>query len=244
MLPFGLFVTVWGLLLAWIGHEKGDTALLAPGLVVAASGVWIAGLHRLVRNRATGLAVMGGLFVGWGVVGGTAAVLHRFWIGAFMCSALLVTGLLLLGMLPLPTWAQRPLAVVRKIGFGLVFMGVGLVITAVGLAGGASEGVPPFVPVVAGLVFFLGGFWRSSTRAGAKTRFCRARSPRSSRPGSPRLRSCSRQACCSRPPSSCSSGLRSSVSRSRNAPGAIPSEDGATGASGAWGAASPSWSGS
>jgi hypothetical protein len=36
-------------------------------------------------------------------------------------------------------------------------MGVGLVITAVGLAGGASEGVPPFVPVAAGLVFFLGG---------------------------------------------------------------------------------------
>jgi hypothetical protein len=63
-------------------------------------------------------------------------------------------------------WAQRAVAAVRKFGFGLAFMGMGLVITALGLAGGASEGVPKFVPVAAGLVFFLGGVLAVLHRSG------------------------------------------------------------------------------
>jgi len=145
------------------GSANGGTGkggLLPMGLVLTAFGLllaWLAGLHRLVRNRAPGLAVMGGLFVGWGVVGGVAAARNRFWIGVLVCAVLLFVGLLLLGVVPLPAWGQRAVAAVRKIGLGLAFMGAGLVIIAAGLGGGASEGVPAFVPVAAGLVFFLGG---------------------------------------------------------------------------------------
>lgn len=157
LLYIGLFLSAWGLLLAWMGHQKGDSSLIGPGLGVAASGFWIAGLYRLVRNRGAGLAVVGGLFTGWGAIGGLAATSNRFWIGALVCAALLFAGLLLLGVLPLPVWGQRAVAAVRKIGVGLLPMGVGLFFIAVGLGGGASEGVPAFVPVAAGLVFFLAG---------------------------------------------------------------------------------------
>jgi hypothetical protein len=140
---------------------------LAPGLVVAASGAWITGLHRLVRNRAPGLAIAGGLLLGWGLTGGIAAARHEFWTGAIVCALLVYAGLLLLGVLPLPVWAQKPLAVVRRMGLGLVFMGAGLFFIAVGLGGGASEGVPAFVPVAAGLTFFLGGVLAASHRPGS-----------------------------------------------------------------------------
>ncbi len=156
-LSVGPTLTALGLLLAWLAETDGIRDLLGVALVVIASGVWIAGLHRLVRGRSAGLAVMGGLFVGWGVVGGIAAALNRFWVGALACAALLFVGLLLLGVVPLPAWAQRAVAALRKIGMGLAVMGAGLVIIAVGLGGGASEGVPTVVPVAAGLAFFLGG---------------------------------------------------------------------------------------
>ncbi len=152
----GLALTAFGLSLAFLFH-KGIEELPAIGLVMAGSGVWIAGLHRLVRHRATGLAVTGGLFVGWGVVGVVAAARNRFWIGVLVCAALLFVGLLLLGVVPLPAWGQRATAAVRKMGLALLPMGMGLIIIAVGLGGGASEGVPTFVPVAAGLAFFLGG---------------------------------------------------------------------------------------
>ncbi len=156
LLYVGLALTAFGLSLAWLFH-KGIEDLRAIGLVIAGSGVWIAGLHRLVRRRARGLAVMGGLFVGWGVVGGIAAAHSRFWIGALVCAVLLFVGLLLLGVVPLPAWAQRAVAPFRKIGVALVPMGAGLAIIAIGLGGGASEGVPTFVPVAAGLAFFFAG---------------------------------------------------------------------------------------
>lgn len=153
----GLVVAGFGVLLAWVGHREGNRDLLAIALVMAGSGVWIAGLHRLVRSRTPGLAIGGGLFVGWGVAGGVAAAQNRFWIGALVCAALLFVGLLLLGVVPLPAWAQRAVTVLRKRGPGLALMGAGLFITGQGLAGGASEGVPPFVLVAAGLVFLLAG---------------------------------------------------------------------------------------
>ena len=152
----GLALTAFGLSLAFLFH-KGIEELPAIGLVMAGSGVWIAGLHRLVRRRAPGLAVSGGLFVGWGVVGGVAAARNRFWIGVLVCAALLFVGLLLLGVVPLPAWGQRAVGAVRRMGIGLLPMGVGLFIVAVGLGGGASEGVPMFVPVAAGLAFFFAG---------------------------------------------------------------------------------------
>lgn len=153
----GIFLSAWGLLLGWMGHARGDDALIGPGLAVAASGVWIAGLHKLVRSRPTGLAIAGGLCAGWGAIGGLAAAWHRSWIGAVVCAAILVAGLLLLGVLPRPAWAQKPIAVLRRIAFGLPFMAGGLVFVAVGIGGGASEGVPAFVPVAAGLAFFCAG---------------------------------------------------------------------------------------
>ena len=167
LLPLGLFVTAWGLLLAWIGHEKGDTALIGPGLVVAASGAWIAGLHRLVRNRAKGLAVAGGLLTGWGLAGGIAAARYRSWFGAVVCAFPVYAGLLLLGVLPSPDWVQKVAAAARRYGIGLVFMGAGLFFVAVALAGGASKGVPAFVLVAAGLTFFLGGVLAASHRPGS-----------------------------------------------------------------------------
>ena len=157
LLYVGLVLTTFGLCLAWLARPKGFRELLPIGLVIAGSGVWIGGLHRLVRGRSPGLAATGGLFVGWGVVGGMAAGWNRLWIGALACAALFFVGLLLLGVVPLPAWGQRAVAAVRKIGLGLLPMGAGLVIIAVGLGGGASEGVPAFVPVAAGLVFFLAG---------------------------------------------------------------------------------------
>jgi len=157
LLYVGLGVTAFGLLLAWLAGPKKYPDLLPIGLVIAGSGVWIAGLHRLVRGRAPGLAITGGLLAGWGVVGGVAAARSRSWLGALVCTVLLLAGLLLLGVLPLPAWAQKAVAAVRRMGIGLLPMGMGLFIVAVGLGGGASEGVPMFVPVAAGLAFFFAG---------------------------------------------------------------------------------------
>lgn len=103
------------------------------------------------------LAVAGGLFVGWGLAGGIAAARHELWIGAAVCALLVYAGLLLLGVLPAPVWVQKAVAVARRYGPGLLFVGAGLAVIGVGLAGGASVGVPAFVVVAAGLTFLLAG---------------------------------------------------------------------------------------
>ena len=153
----GLFLTAWGLLLAWMAYSKGEAVLLEIGLVVSGSGAWIAGLHRLVRSHSAGRSVPGGLLLGWGVVGILAAIPSHSWIAALVCVLVLSAGLAVLGVLPLPAWAHSALAALGRIGPGLAVMGVGLFFVGVGLAGGASEGVPAFVVVAAGLAFFLAG---------------------------------------------------------------------------------------
>ena len=156
-LAVGLMLTAFGLLLAWIAAHDGLDDLLVIALVMAGSGVWIGGLHRLLRGHAPGLAILGGLFSGWALVGAVAAALNGYWFLTLPCAVLLFVGLLVLGVVPLPGWAQRARAAIRRIGLGLLFMAAGLAIIATGLGGAASEGVPPFVPVVAGAVFLLGG---------------------------------------------------------------------------------------
>jgi hypothetical protein len=162
----GLALTAFGLAVAGLAVHKGDAEMPPIGLVIAGSGAWIAGLHRFVRHRAPGLAIAGGLFAGWGVVGGIAAARSRSWFGAVVCATLLFAGLLLLGVVPLPAWGQRAVAAVRRMGWGLLPMGVGLFIVAVGLGGGASKGVPTFVPVAAGLAFFFAGVLSSLHTSG------------------------------------------------------------------------------
>jgi hypothetical protein len=154
---FGVAVLLIGLGFAWVASREGHVDLRAIGLVMAASGGWLAGLYRLVHGVARGRAIVGGLFTGWAVVGALAAAWNGYWVVTLPCAALLLAGLLVLGVVPLPAWGERALAVVRRFGFGLAFMAMGLFVVVASLGGATSEGTPPPVGVVAGAVFVLGG---------------------------------------------------------------------------------------
>jgi hypothetical protein len=162
----GLVVTAFGIFLGWMALEH-QRELLPVALMVVGSGAWIGFAHRIVRGRDRALSVSGGLLCGWALVGGTACVRDALWIGAALCAALVYTGLLLLGALPSPGWVLKAVAFLRRFGLGLVFMGAGLFIVGLGLAGQASEGVPALVLVAAGVTFFLGGVLACQAARGA-----------------------------------------------------------------------------
>ena len=152
----GLFVAAFGIFLGWIALE-GQRELLPGALMIVGSGVWIGFAHRVVRGRDPVLSIPGGLLCGWALAGGTASVRHALWLGAALCAALFYAGLLLLGALPTPAWVRATIDSFRRFGLGILFMGVGLFVVGLGLADQASEGVPAFVLVAAGVTFFLGG---------------------------------------------------------------------------------------
>jgi hypothetical protein len=153
----GVLVLLFAVGLAWLAIEEGHHDLLAIALVVAASGGWLAGLYRLVRGVPRGRAIVGGLFTGWAVVGAAAAARSGYWVVMLPCAALMVVGLLVLGVIPLPARAEPVLAVVRRLWLGFLLMGLGSAFAVGSLRGAVSEGTPPWVGVVAGAVFFLGG---------------------------------------------------------------------------------------
>jgi len=56
-----------------------------------------------------------------------------------------------------PGWAERLVAFLRRLWFGFLLIGLGLIIVVGSLGGAVSEGTPPWVGVVAGAVFLVGG---------------------------------------------------------------------------------------